>query len=144
LGPVHRTVVQRFVLINNWFSGKLPLAFSAEGFRETKRQMCVGRLGSKVPKSIQAKTPHTDATAGHHAYVTRTRPGCFLAKVFQLRDELVRIGEPISDDRLTDIIVEGLTSEYDQVKYSAERDPGLSIGDIETTLRNMYANRLAR
>ncbi|CAN0068000.1 unnamed protein product, partial [Sphacelaria rigidula] len=51
-----------------------------------------------------------------------------------LRDELVHIGEPISDERLTDIIVEGLTSEYDQVKYNAERDPDLSIGDIETTL----------
>ncbi|CAM9757870.1 unnamed protein product, partial [Sphacelaria rigidula] len=69
-------------------------------------------------------------------------PDVFLAKLFQLRDELVHIGEPISCDRLTDIIVEGLTSEYDQVKYNAARDRDLSIGDIETTLRNMYANRL--
>ncbi|CAM9554146.1 unnamed protein product, partial [Sphacelaria rigidula] len=71
-------------------------------------------------------------------------PDVFLVKLFQLRDELGHIGESISDERLTDIVVEGLTSEGDQVKYNAERDPDLSIGDIETTLCYMYANRLAR
>ncbi|CAM9463687.1 unnamed protein product, partial [Sphacelaria rigidula] len=69
-------------------------------------------------------------------------PDVFLARLFQLRDELVHIGESISDERLTDKIVEGLTSEYRQVKYNAGRDPDLSIRDIETTLRNMYASRL--
>ncbi|CAM9451364.1 unnamed protein product [Sphacelaria rigidula] len=71
-------------------------------------------------------------------------PDFFQEKLFQLRDELVHIGEPISDERLTDIIVEGPTSEYDQIKYSAERHPDFSIGEIETTLRNLYAIRLAR
>ena len=54
------------------------------------------------------------------------------------------MGEPISDDRLTDIVIEGLTDDYDRVKYDAERDPDLSISDIEVTLRNMYSNRVAR
>ncbi|CAM9809971.1 unnamed protein product, partial [Sphacelaria rigidula] len=66
----------------------------------------------------------------------------FLARPFQLQDELMHIGEPISDERLTDIIVERVTSEYDQIKYSAEHDPDFSIGEIEITLHNMYANRL--
>ena len=47
------------------------------------------------------------------------------------------MGEPISDDRLTDIVVEGLTDDYDRVKYDAERDPDLTISDIEVTLRNI-------
>ena len=70
-------------------------------------------------------------------------PDEFLTKMFELRDQLVYIGEPISDDRL-DIVIEGLTDDYDRVKYDGERDPELSISDIEVTLRNMYSNRVAR
>ena len=54
------------------------------------------------------------------------------------------MGEPIADDRLTGIVIEGLTDDYDRVKYDAERDPDLTISDIEVTLRNMYSNRVAR
>ncbi|CAM9895274.1 unnamed protein product, partial [Sphacelaria rigidula] len=68
----------------------------------------------------------------------------FLSKVYQLRDELDNVGEAISEERLTDIVIEGLTSEYDLIKCNAERDPDLSIQSIETTMQNMYANRMAR
>ena len=71
-------------------------------------------------------------------------PDEFLTKIFEPRDQLVYVREPISDDRLTDIVIEGLTDDYDRVKYDAERDPDLSISDIEVTLRNMYSNRVAR
>ena len=71
-------------------------------------------------------------------------PDKFLPKRFYLRDQLVFMGEPIFDDRLTDIVIEGLTDDYDRVKYDAERDPDLSISDIEVTLRSMYSNRVAR
>ena len=54
------------------------------------------------------------------------------------------MGEPISEGRLKDIVVEGLTDDNDGVKYDAERDPDLSVSNIEVTLRNMYANRIAR
>ncbi|CAM9938696.1 unnamed protein product [Sphacelaria rigidula] len=54
------------------------------------------------------------------------------------------MGEPISDDKLTDIVVEGLKDEYDRIKYDAERDPDFSISDIEVTMRKMYSNRVAR
>ncbi|CAN0075050.1 unnamed protein product, partial [Sphacelaria rigidula] len=71
-------------------------------------------------------------------------PDVFLTKIYYLRDQLVYMGEPISDYRLTDIVVEGLTDEYDRIKYDAERDPDFSISDIEVTMRNMYLNRIAR
>ncbi|CAM9523918.1 unnamed protein product, partial [Sphacelaria rigidula] len=71
-------------------------------------------------------------------------PDVFLTKIYELRDQLVYMGEPISDERLTDIVVEGLTDEYDRIKYDAERDPDFSISDIEITMRNMYSNRVAR
>ncbi|CAM9355662.1 unnamed protein product, partial [Sphacelaria rigidula] len=71
-------------------------------------------------------------------------PDVFLTKIYELRDQLVYMGEPISDDRLTDIVVEGLTDEYDRIKYDAERDPDFGISDIKVTMRNMYSNCVAR
>ena len=71
-------------------------------------------------------------------------PDTFLSRVYQLRDELENAGETVSEKRMTDIVLEGLTSDYDLIKYNAERDPDLSIQDIEMTMRNMYANRIAR
>ncbi|CAM9872998.1 unnamed protein product, partial [Sphacelaria rigidula] len=68
-------------------------------------------------------------------------PDVFLTKIYELRDQLVFMGEPISDYRFT---VGGLTDEYDRIKYDAERDPDFSIADIEVTMRNMYSNRVAR
>ncbi|CAM9471704.1 unnamed protein product, partial [Sphacelaria rigidula] len=69
-------------------------------------------------------------------------PDVFLTKVFELRDQLVYMGEPISDERLVDIVVEDLGDDYDRIKYDAERDPDLSISDIQVTMRNMYSNRV--
>ncbi|CAM9555616.1 unnamed protein product, partial [Sphacelaria rigidula] len=71
-------------------------------------------------------------------------PDVCLTKIYELRDQLVYMGEPISDDRLTDIVVEGLTDEYDRIKYNAERNPDFSIFGIEVTMRNMFSNRVAR
>ncbi|CAN0036856.1 unnamed protein product, partial [Sphacelaria rigidula] len=42
-------------------------------------------------------------------------PDVFLTKVYELRDQLVYMGGPISDERVTDIVVEGLTDEYDRI-----------------------------
>ena len=66
-------------------------------------------------------------------------PDTFLSRVYQLRDELENAGETVSEERMTDIVLEGLTSDYDLIKYNAERDPDLSIQDIDMTMRNMYA-----
>ena len=51
----------------------------------------------------------------------------FLMSVHQLREKLVYMGDPIADERLTDIIVEGLTGEYYRTKYDAERDTNFGI-----------------
>ncbi|CAM9207672.1 unnamed protein product, partial [Sphacelaria rigidula] len=40
-------------------------------------------------------------------------PYTFLSKLYQLRDKLDNVGEVISEERLTEIVIEGLTSEYD-------------------------------
>lgn len=70
-------------------------------------------------------------------------PDVFLEQVYQLRDELVHMGEVISEERLTGMVIEGTIGDYDQIKYNTERDPDFSIADIESTMRNMYSNRMA-
>ena len=43
-------------------------------------------------------------------------PDTFLSRVYQLRDELENAGETVSEKRMTDIVIEGLTSGYDLIK----------------------------
>ncbi|CAM9980923.1 unnamed protein product, partial [Sphacelaria rigidula] len=71
-------------------------------------------------------------------------PDVFLSNIYQIKDELNNMNESVSDERLTDIIIEGLADDYSQIKYDAERDPDLSLSQIESTMRNSYVNRLAR
>lgn len=54
------------------------------------------------------------------------------------------MGKFISEERLTDIAIEGPTNDYLQLKYNAEREPDFSIEEIESTMLNMYSNRMAR
>lgn len=68
----------------------------------------------------------------------------FLVRVYQLRDELAHMGGEMSEERLTDVVLESLTDDNDQIKYNAERDPDFSIDEIEVIMCNMHANRTAR
>lgn len=52
-------------------------------------------------------------------------PDIYLTRVYQLRDEFVHMGEIVSDEYVSDNAVEGLTYEYIQMKYNAERNPCL-------------------
>lgn len=56
------------------------------------------------------------------------------------------MGERVFDERLTDVVLEGLTDDYELIKYNAERDPDFSLEEIEVTMRNMHihANSVAR
>ena len=44
-------------------------------------------------------------------------PDIFLSRVYQLRDEIENAEEIVSEERLTDSVIEGLTSDYDLIKY---------------------------
>ena len=68
-------------------------------------------------------------------------PDIFINEVYYLRDELVDTGEVFNDDGLLDIVLEGLTDEYLQIKYSAEADDDFTLDRAVITMRNMYAKR---
>lgn len=72
-------------------------------------------------------------------------PDIFLTHVYQLRDELMYMGEAVTDKPVTEVVIKGLTNDYTQIKYNAERDPDFSLMKIEiATTRTMLVNRLAR
>ena len=52
--------------------------------------------------------------------------------------------EVFNDDSILDIVLEGLTDEYLQIKYSAEADDDFTLDRAMVTMRNMYANRAMR
>ena len=57
---------------------------------------------------------------------------------------MVYMGEVCNDDSILDIVLEGLTDEYLQIKYSAEADDDFTLDRAVITMRNMYANRAIR
>ena len=44
---------------------------------------------------------------------------------------------------ILDLILEILRDEYEPIRFAAERDPEISLNEIATTVRNMYANCVA-
>ncbi|CAM9516495.1 unnamed protein product, partial [Sphacelaria rigidula] len=71
-------------------------------------------------------------------------PDVFLSTLYQIEDEITNMNESVSDGRLAGIVTEGLTDDYSQIKYDAERDPDFSPSQIESTMRNLCINRPAR
>ena len=51
------------------------------------------------------------------------------------------MGGVFNDKSILDIVLEGLTDEYLQKKYSAEADDDFTLDRAVITMRNMYANR---
>ena len=58
-------------------------------------------------------------------------PDVFLSEVFQLRDELDDLGETVTDEALTTIILDALPEEmHSTVKMQSVRDPDLGLDEI--------------
>ena len=68
----------------------------------------------------------------------------FTNEVYYLWDELVDLREVFNDDSILGIVLEGLTDEYLQIKYSAEADDDFTLDRAVITMRNKYANRAMR
>ena len=60
-----------------------------------------------------------------------------LTEVFQQQNELEHIDESFTAARILDLILEGLSDEYESTKFAAERDPGISLKEIETKMCSM-------
>lgn len=71
-------------------------------------------------------------------------PDAFVTNVYKLKDELESMGGNISEERFTDLVRRGSTDDHKQMEYNAEGDPDFSLAQIETIIRTIYVNSLAR
>lgn len=69
-------------------------------------------------------------------------PGVFFVQVYQLAGDLESMGEPVTRHRIMDIIISGVTNEYELVRFQAMKDSEFSLDDLKLTMRNMQANIL--
>ena len=56
--------------------------------------------------------------------------GYFMEAKFK-RNEMTGMGEPVTDRRYTDILVQGFTDEYDAVKFQIYRDSSFGLDDLQ-------------
>ena len=54
-------------------------------------------------------------------------PDQHLTDIFQQQDELEHIGESCTEARILDLILEGLSDEYEPIRFAAERDPDILL-----------------
>ena len=61
-------------------------------------------------------------------------PDVFINEIHHPRDELVETGEVINDDCQLDIVLEGRTDDYVQIKHNAEADDSLTLDKTMYTM----------
>ena len=61
------------------------------------------------------------------AMIPNQDPDEYLGEVFQQRDELEHIGESFTEAPILDVMLEGLSDEYEPIRFAAERDPEISL-----------------
>ena len=71
-------------------------------------------------------------------------PDTYFVRIEQLIDDLAVLDEPITQHRKMDVILNGLTSDYNLVKFQAMKDSELSLDDLMLMMRNLYVNGLIR
>ena len=67
-----------------------------------------------------------------------------LTEVSQQRNEFDRIVDRLTEARILDLILKGLSDEYEPIPFAAEREPEISLEEFETTMRNMHVNHVTR
>ncbi len=71
-------------------------------------------------------------------------PDEYFLRASLLRDQVENMGEPITDRKFKDIMVQGLTEEYKDIKLMMYRDPLFTIEQIQSTMRHLYLDNLSR
>ena len=68
-------------------------------------------------------------------------PDMFFVQVKQLADDLENMGEPISKHRVMDIILSGMTNEYELIQFQAMKDSEFSLDDLKFTIMDIIIVR---
>ena len=60
------------------------------------------------------------------------------------RNEVTGMGEPMTDRRFKDILVQGFKDEYDAIKFQIYQDSSFGLDDILKTMRHLYIDAKSR
>ena len=71
-------------------------------------------------------------------------PDDYTIKLTEIRGQLHEMGEKVSDERFEDILLQGLTDDYEFVKMTSFHSPNFGIDVIKSMMRNLYIDRLSR
>ena len=71
-------------------------------------------------------------------------PDEYFLQATLIRGELAEMGEPVSDERFQDIMVQGLSKDYEHIKHATHRDDTYTIEQIQHTMRNFYMDEESR
>lgn len=70
-----------------------------------------------------------------------TDPDIFITKVWHLAEQIQFIGGSISEEKVGDIILQGLPREYGLIIYHADADDSYDMNKITNTARKLYYSR---
>ena len=71
-------------------------------------------------------------------------PDDYTIKLMEVRGRLHEMGEKILDERFEDILLQGLTDDYEFVKMTSFHTPNFGINEIQSMMRNLHIDRLSR
>ncbi|CAN0352706.1 unnamed protein product, partial [Scytosiphon promiscuus] len=87
-------------------------------------------------ETIRAKTAELAATA----MKAGEDPDDYFTEATIKRAEVEAMGEPMTDRRFKDIVVQGFSPEYENIKLMMYRDPTFDLAQIQTTMRHISRN----
>ena len=71
-------------------------------------------------------------------------PDDYTIKLLEIGGRLHEMGEKSSDERFEDILLQGLTDDYEFVKMTSFHSPNFGINEITSMMRNLHIDRLSR
>ena len=95
------------------------------------------RITNESIRATQRALAESNMTAGQD-------PDEYINEATLLRERLSEMDEPITDRHFMDIILQGLTDEYKDVKLMTWKDPDMNLAKIKSVLRHVYQDEQSR
>ena len=71
-------------------------------------------------------------------------PDDYTIKLMEVRKQLHEMADKTADKRFEDILLQGLTDDYEFVKMTSFHSPNFSINEIQSLMTNLYIDRYSR
>ena len=118
----------------------------AEDIRGTRGngQAALRELESKYLKITNETIRATQEALAATSMKEGQDPDEYINEATRLRELLKEMGEPITDRHFMDIVLQGLTAEYRDVKLMTWKDPDFDLLKMQPVLRHLYLDEVSR